>query len=309
MCCQRGIGPGPFFPASLRSGTEEGHQEQTLAPEVQADTLTLPAVWATNELEGRVRDLALAGGGASTLAVVYEDRGVELFNLDAERIAPVAPLALLDISEGALVDFGDAALVMFPAVADDGSLVAVVHGDGLVGPQQVDLPIETDSEVIGLCSARPEPGSGSILQIGYWTASDWDELVLGDLSIETSEFVWTQTGILPRDEGGCVLLSGEPVTAIENGDIAALVRPEATYFVTLQETGALKARRRGGDDQPMGLRDGISIRAPIRPSAIAALGVPRGGGYPEGVIVLSGADSYRDQVVFVDAGGLSALEE
>ncbi|MEL6955962.1 MAG: hypothetical protein AAFO88_04915, partial [Pseudomonadota bacterium] len=52
------------------------------------------------------------------------------------------------------------------------------------------------------------------------------------------------------------------------------------------------------------IRDGISVRAPDPVRAIAALGRPRGGGYPGGLIVMAGRVGDADQAVFIDAGPL-----
>ncbi|MEO0466988.1 MAG: hypothetical protein AAF216_10635 [Pseudomonadota bacterium] len=274
------------------------------------DILMLPAVWSTTELERRVSDIALAGGGASTLAVAYEGRGVELFNFDAERIAPIAPIAVNAISDGAFVDFGDAALTLFPAISEDAKLVGIVYGEGLVGPQQIDLPIETGGDVIGLCSRRTVFEEDGVLVLAYWTATNWENLNHGVLSVNGDSFVWTPSEPTPRDGGGCTLPgNGDVIVSPAGTDAVVVDRPDQTYVVSLSDDGALTARTFGGEDEVLGIRDGITVRAPVRPTAIAALGIPLGGGYPDGLIVLSGADGYRDKVVFVDAGGLSALAE
>jgi hypothetical protein len=58
-----------------------------------------------------------------------------------------------------------------------------------------------------------------------------------------------------------------------------------------------------GDNDPatFEVRDGISVKVPSSPSALAATGDARGGGYPGGVVVLAGTLGASDhRVVLID---------
>lgn len=281
------------------------------APDVSrqpGDTLTLPAVWSTNALDGAVADVALAGGASSLLAVAYDRRGLELFNLEAERVAEIVGFAIEDLANGHYVEIDGAGLTIFPGLTREGEVKAYVYGDGLITPAEIDLPISEEGRIAGICSTRAQGQAGDILRLGYWTTSDLRRLTIGVISVEGGEFSWREVNEREADgDIGACSLEGELVFSdLGAASRGALVRPGVMHQVTLSQAGELKAGPLSEPLRPLALRDGITVRAPVRPAAMAALGSPFGGGYPGGVIVVAGeTDPGTYQAVFVDAGALT----
>ena len=287
--------------------------DASTAPE--ADTgeagtiMSLPAVWSTSALDGPVADVALAGGASSLMAVAYERRGLEVFNLEAERVADIVGFAIEDLANGHYVEIDGAGLTIFPGLTREGEIKAYVYGDGLSTPAEIDLPIVEEGRIEGICSTRARGQDGDILRLGYWTAMDPQQLTIGVISIDAGEFAWREVSESEAGTqiGACSLEGdlafSDPGTAARG----ALVRPGVMSQVALSQAGELTAGRAGEPLSPLALRDGITVRVPVKPTAMAALGSPFGGGYPGGVIVVAGeTDPGTYQAVFVDAGALTA---
>jgi hypothetical protein len=269
--------------------------------------LELPAVWNTTDLDGPVSQLALAGGGASLLAIVYEDGGLQLFDLEAERVTDTAAMDAAIISTGAYADFAGVPLSIFPGVSGEGELVAYLYGEALGAPQAIALPIEAAGAVLGMCSRGRSYFEGGILDLAFWTDADPDTATIGVLSSEDGELSYEASTVeKPADAVSCAYQNDGPVF-LEAGisELAVLNRPAGSNYVGMRETGELIYRRGEGAVDSLGLRDGISVRVPESISDIAALGMAFGGGYPEGLIVVAGPVAGHDQVVFVDAGALT----
>ncbi|MCI4646186.1 MAG: hypothetical protein MRY64_15495 [Hyphomonadaceae bacterium] len=273
--------------------------------------LELPAVWNTSDLQGTVSQLALAGGAASVLAVVYEDGALELFDLEADRISAVADMDVAMISNGAYADFGDVALAVFPGVGEDGALAAYVFGAGLDAPQKIDLGIKTGGRVAGLCSRGRTYQEGGLLDLTYWTVRAPETAIVGQLESNAGDFTFDGEAMdKPAAATACAFQAEGPVFLGDDvNDLAVLDRPGSTNYVGLKSNGSLIYRRGAGAFDSLGLRDGISVRVPDPIADIAALGMAFGGGYPEGLIVVAGPVDGRDQVVFVDAGALTRAPE
>lgn len=284
--------------------TEAGPESRTPAGE----NLILPAVWSTSALDGPVADIALSSGDAPLLAVAYENRGLELFNLEAERIAEIARFDIDALGAGTLAQLGDAQIAVFPGIDGEGRLNGYVFGPNMVAPAELALPVETDARLVGLCAHPAGPESGIVLEIGFWQFGADRTLVTGELTIEEGEFAWRETGRVSAEAPITACLAGaEGLHPVTGAILAAahLERGGETRRLYLSDRGALMTGSTPSDARAVGLREGLSVRTPVEPVALDALGAPRDGGYPEGLIVIAGDTGGRHQVVFVDAGPLT----
>ncbi|NBC20288.1 MAG: hypothetical protein GVY06_04460, partial [Alphaproteobacteria bacterium] len=214
-----------------------------------------------------------------------------------------------DLANGHYAEIDGAGVTVFPGLNREGDLKAYVYGDGLITPAQVELPVEADGRIAGICSTRAQGREGDILRLGYWTDEAPQRLQVGVISVEDGEFAWRDVseGEAGMDIGACSLEGGMEFSETGARARGGLVRPGSFARVTLSQAGELRAGREGETLSPLALRDGITVRVPVKPSAMAALGAPFGGGYPGGVIVVAGETGPdTHQAVFVDAGDLTA---
>ena len=298
-----------YFLSACGSESADTASEPAL-PQAQPQSnigLELPAVWNTSDLDGPVSQLALAGGGASLLAIVYEDGGLQLFDLEAERVTETVPMDVAMVSTGAYADFAGVPLSIFPGVSAEGELVAYLYGEPLGAPQAIALPIEADGKILGICSRGRSYFEGGILDLAFWTDAAPNTATIGVLSSEDGELSYEASTVeKPGDAISCAYQDAGPVyLEADVSELAVLNRPAGSNYVGLRDTGQLIYRRGEGEVDSLGLRDGISVRVPDSISDIAALGMAFGGGYPEGLIVVAGPVNGHDQVVFVDAGALT----
>ncbi|MEE9381079.1 MAG: hypothetical protein V3V03_06725 [Hyphomonadaceae bacterium] len=275
-------------------------------------TVELPAVWSTEALKGPVADVALAGGYAPLMAVAFEGAGLQLFTLKAERLAEPGPYSVKHLADGQHATIDGLDVTLFPGIDRDGVLKAYVYGEGLVAPIAIDLPIEPSSRAAGLCSAPAIDDSDGLFLLAYWTELSPTILYSGRIVEVNTELVWLPAE--PVEAGtdaikACMLIDGGAKTT---GGAAitttALTRPDFEALITLDGTGGLSMMHETLGNHPIKLLDGITVTAPETPVAIAALGVPRDGGYPGGLIVVAGETAPDEhKIVFVDTGVLTLL--
>lgn len=268
--------------------------------------LMLPAVWSTRPLARDVRDIALAGGAASTLAVAYERGGLEFFNLEAERITDMAEVNVRALSQGGYLEISQTGLVLFPGVNGNGDLAGYLHATGLPAPQEITLPVEMSGPVAGLCSRGLGFDRSGILELAVWSDGD-ARVTRGTIVTDGEDFDFVPATGAPETGGAtsCAFIGGQLVLSDTAEALASLTREDSEHLVTLARGGNLSAGRPGEDQTPVSIREGLSVSAPATITALDALGQPFGGGYPAGVIVIAGDTGRSDQVVFVDAAPLT----
>lgn len=285
------------------------------APPVEADdaparAIELPVVWGTSALDGAVRDVAISGGLSGLVAVAYEGRGLELFNLDAERVAGTAPFALAALGNGVAAEIDGAQLTLFPGIDADGDLKAYVYGDGLVTPAEIDLPVDQTGRAAGLCAAPLAFGEPGLIRLGYWTGSSSRQLITGTLGAEGGEFTWQPGEPVTSDNpiAACTLTRDGALTAGSAvTETARLAREDLGYTLSMAPSGALFLRADGAESLSLTLRDGLSVKAPDIPRAIAAYGRPLSGNYPGGLVIVVGEIEPGDwRAVFVDTSELTS---
>ena len=287
-----------------------GQDQATSAlPQRDADGRKMfPAVWSTRPLGGPVRDIALARGGSPLLAIAYESRGLELFNLEAERMTERVGFQVSDIADGQFAQIDGVGLTVFPGVDAEGNLKAWVYGEGLKAPAEIDLPIEVETYALGACSAPAPEGSGALMRFAFWSFGDDRRLRTGKLRAEGGTFVWEDDGYVGADApiAACqIARTGTELAPDGTRTIATFARGAETRQVFLREDGELLAGQQGQAPDSFGLREGITVAFPERPTAMSALGVATTGGYPEGLIVVAGeTEPGVHQAVFVDPTGL-----
>ncbi|MEL6386484.1 MAG: hypothetical protein AAFR00_03960 [Pseudomonadota bacterium] len=313
-----GLAASVFFLASCGSDAPAPTDAPQPAPQTDNaatdNGIVLPAVWSTNDLGSPIRDIALSGGDRSILAVAYEGRGFQLFNLEGEKLGDRIGFGVEHLASGISTSIDEAAVTLFPGVNRDGALTAYIYGDNLLAPVEIALPIDTDGEVAGLCSGSVGADSTSVLNIGFWTQGAETTLVTGTISTEGGAFKWTpnDTTMVSSPLAACRLPEGdasaEPVFGDQAG-VASMVRPAGRFVLTLTDDGRLLAARPREAPEAVTLREGLSVRVPIPPVAIDALGTPRDGGYPFGMVALAGSTAPGvHQVVFVDTEPLVSPE-
>ncbi len=278
--------------------------------EQPARTIELPVVWGTSALDGAVRDVAISGGLSGLVAIAYEGRGLELFNLDAERVATAAPFALTALGNGVAAEIDGAQLTLFPGIDADGNLKAYVYGDGLVTPAEIDLPVEQSGRATGLCAAPLAFGEPGLIRMGYWTGPSSRQLVTGTLGAAGGELTW-QPGEPVTSENpiaACSLTADGAITAgVAVTETARLARETIGYTLSMAPSGALFLRADDAESLSLTLRDGLSVKAPDIPRAIAAYGRPLSGNYPGGLVIVAGEIEPGDwRAVFVDTSDLTS---
>ena len=303
---------GLIFAVSACSG--EDTPDATITPqdaEELAEVIELPAVWSTGALEKPVVDIAISGGLSPILAVAYERSGLHLFNLDAETLAEAAPYSVKKLAAGYIVNIDGAELSVFPGINSAGDLKGYVFGEGLIAPVEIDLNIDAAAAVVGLCSAPASSEADGLFRLGYWTSASDSFVHTGRLVEVNGEFAWLPDGPateLPNPVAACTLTRNGVTGSSGNiRDTAQLTRDGYDAIVTLSETGAISAISDTFGLQRLLVADGISIKMPETPTAIAALGKPLEGGYGGGLIIATGEVDGETKAVFIATDNLTGV--
>ena len=283
-----------------------------------AGIVELSAVWSTSALEKPAADIALAGGLSPILAIAYEGNGLQLFDLEGERVSETAPYRIKQLSSGHEIEIGGTRLTVFPGINHLNELHAYVYGDGLVAPVEIQIGSDPAPDIAGVCSDAAPGENGQLLNIGYWKQGSTD-LVTLPVSSSNGELDWMDLPTLSDVANGinaCAFYNGAAVPLSgETIDAAALTREGYTGLVTLQQSGALQAltgpsedvASGGGEQVRLLVSNGLSVSMPEEPTALAALGKPLAGGYGGGLIVVAGDVDGEDKVIFIAADGLTGL--
>ncbi len=269
---------------------------------------SLPAVWNTTALDGRVAGIGIADALGSTIAVAYEDGGLQLFNFEAERITDKTGLDIKHISDGRYLLLSGTPLTVFPGINADGQLKAYIHGGELNEPLQTDLQTPDGETAAGLCSGSPLTDADGIMRVAFWTEEAPQTLNNGRMvQIGDNLTFLLDTPVQANQPIRSCLFNGGDVVVfpapIENA--ALLERNGRTPIVTLDTSGNYTLMTDDGASR-FAIRDGLSVKAHPVPRAMAGTGDARGGGYPGGLIVTGGENpSGEETLVFIDPSDIT----
>ncbi len=310
---------GLIFGVSACSGGEPEPEPVVEAPKASPGQIyELSAVWSTNALEKPAADITLSGGLSPFLAVAYQGGGLQLFDLDGEKVSEVAPYSLRQLTSGYEIDIDGARLSIFLGVNERAELHAYVYGEGLVAPVEVQIGSNLLIDVAGACLAPATGDDGRLLSVGYWKTGT-KELLTFPVKAENGEFDWIDDASLQEHAESITACEFSGGTAIPFSgtvaDAAILDREGYSGLITLQQTGALQARTGspaqllsgGGEQSRLLVNNGLSVTMPEEPRSVSALGKPLAGGYGGGLIVVGGDVSGEDKVVFIATDGLTGL--
>jgi|GEM_PF-4171367 len=290
----------------------------------------LTATWNSAPLEKVVADIALSEGPRTVIALAYEGSGVQIFSIDGAPIGREADLKLKSIARGQTQFFEDSILAVFPALDQAGEVRILVSAEELIAPVALDLDVGASSAVSGICGGPPGGAEKSVLRLGFWNATTPTALTYGEVTTdESGELSWESAGVLnaPDDITACSFDADGPVVAtgplILTADEVDLDRSEfdgrfrlparataldvlaregvETVYVARIATGNIVTVREAGNGATMLLRSGLSVEAPEEPAQMAAIAAPRDGGYPYGVIAITGElQDGTNRFVFID---------
>ena len=312
-----------FIAASC--GSDRGDVSEPVAPEISddlteaatdpltdTDGVSLPAVWASDNLGKPISSLAVTGRRGAIIAVSYDDGDMQLLNFEGERITDAADLSVETLADGQYGMIAGTLLSVFPGIDQDGGLNAYLYGGEIAAPIAFPLDIGSVGRVEGLCSGRPLDERDGVMRLAYWTQGAASRL---------------QSGRLVEVGDALVFLAAEPVEAA-NPITACVLEPTGAKVFTAPVTGATSLERNGrrslitldnaggltligedGENTDITVRDGLSVRVPKRITGFAGTGDARSGGYPGGLIVLGGAISTSEhRAVLVDPSALTLSE-
>ena len=296
-----GLGLALLFATAACSKQEKAPEPPPEAPAVTAD-VELPAVWSTRTLDGPVSAIALSGGSSGMLAVAYQKGGLQFFDMEAERVGEPTHFQVRALAEGRATTIGGSYLTVFPGVTDDGTMKAYVYGEGLVAPAQVDLAVDGEKAIAGVCSGPA--GTQGIMRLAFWTDTNDRVLQAGIVKENNGELVWDRGESTFTDFPihSCAYTSDTLVASPRATAAAPLVRGKLSALLSLEPDSGLQiSTDLGMTTNAVHIRNGLSVNAPDKPVAMAAMGTMLSGGYPGGVIALAGEVKPGDnQVVFID---------
>lgn len=294
---------GPQEPAESPSDPAASDVTEE-APQQEAARETLPAVWMTRELDFPIRSIGMAGGAGSTFAVAYEGGGLQVFDFNGDRITEISDHDVQALAEGRYAMIAGTPVTVYPGIDAAGDIKIWIYGGGVSEALQYDLGGISDAAAEGICATTPVSGDGALQRIAYWTGAASTLLQVGDLVETGGELAWTKTGEISADEPITACTFTGDTASVYSGptiDAASLRRLGRQTLVTLSEEGDVDILFDTGETRRYDIIDGITVIAPEVPTAVAATGDARGGGYPGGLIVLGGDVAPDDhRVVLVD---------
>ncbi|MEM1086316.1 MAG: hypothetical protein AAGH90_01190 [Pseudomonadota bacterium] len=278
----------------------------------EADALSLPAVWASANLDKEISSVAVTGRRGAIIAVSYEDGGIQLLNFEGERITESAELNVRRLASGEFGLVSGALLSVFPGIDLDGGLNAYLYGGEIAAPIAFPLDIGSVGRVGGLCSGRPLDDSDGIMRLAFWTEGAASRLQSGRL-VEAGDalvFLADEPVDAANPITACVLEpTGAKVFTAPVIDALSLERNGRRNVITLDRAGGLTVIGEDGTNTDVTVRDGLSVRVPNQIKGFAGTGDARAGGYPGGLIVLGGAISTTEhRAVLVDPSALTLSE-
>ncbi|MCR9078430.1 MAG: hypothetical protein NXH78_04955 [Hyphomonadaceae bacterium] len=276
----------------------------------QPEGLELPAVWQTKDLESPIASVALAGAIGSTVAVTFEDGGLQFLDFEGERVTDKADMAVSQVADGRYMLLQGTPVTIFPGITSSGDLSLYIHGGELDAPLPLPLDAGVDGLIEGLCSAGPVVDSDGVMRIGFWTQEERRQLHTGRIVEAGADLILllNEPIAAARDISACLLSEGDAVVFTEPVLAAAEIKHRNnTYRFLLDDLGGYSLSTEAGDVETFTVHDGISVRPPTRPVDMAATGDARGGGYPGGVMVIGGEDIRgAHTVTFVDPSKVTA---
>lgn len=299
-----------LFLATACSPGQEQVEDQVSEPPVEStdsaapEGLILPAVWQTKDLEFPITSVAVAGALGSTVAVTYEDGGLQFVDLDGERVTDKADIGVSEVSDGRYLMLQETPVTVFPGITSAGDLSLYIHGGELTEPLPYPLDAGTDDLIEGLCSADPVLDSDGILRIGFWTQGERRRLHTGRIVEVGTDLVLLLNEPIPaaRDITACLLSDSDALVYTDPVVAAAEVNNRSkTYRFLVDDLGGYSLSNQDEEVQAFTVSDGITVRPPARPVDMAATGDARNGGYPGGVIVIGGQSANgAHMVTFID---------
>lgn len=300
-----------FLATACSPGQEPAETEVAKPPantveSVESEGLTLPAVWQTNDLGSPINSIGVAGELGSTVAVAFDDGGLQFLDLEGERVTGKADIEILQVADGRFLRLQETPVTVFPGITKNGELSLYIHGGELPEPLPYPLDAGTDDLIEGICSGPPTFERDGVLRIGFWTQGARRELKLGRL-VEVGEnlvLLLDEPARAERDITACVLTDTEDVAY--SGPVLAAVdlkNRSKGYRFLLDDLGGYTLITDAGEVTEFEVLDGITVRPPPRPADMAGTGDARGGGYPGGVIVVAGETrSGVHTVTYIDPG-------
>ncbi len=300
-----------LFLAGACGGPEEtpATQPPPEVPEVVETGLVLPAVWSTRDLGTPISNIAIAGALGSTIAVAYEDGGLQFVNLEGERMTQKADLDVNLLGDGRYLLLSGVAVTLFPGTNSAGEMKLYIHGGQLPEPLVYDLAIGQAGAIAGLCTAPPDTEADGVLRLAFWTAEHPHILHSGRIVEVGEDLVFLPDSPVAADRPITACLHGETGATVFSAPVSAaaiLSKRGHSFTATLDNSGNLAISGDDGRSEPITVRNGITIRMPALPIAMAGTGDTRGGGYPGGVLVVAGEGEDGDtRVVFIDPSKLT----
>ena len=288
--------------APVDTDTSDTPVDTVETPETEG--LSLPAVWQTNDLGSPINSIGVAGELGSTVAVAYSDGGLQFLDLEGERVTDKADIGISQVADGRFLQLQDTPVTVFPGITQDGDLSLYLHGGELPEPLPYPLDAGTDDLIEGICSGAPTFERDGIMRIGFWTQGARRELKLGRL-VEVGDnlvLLLDEPARAERDITACVLTDTEDV-AYSAPVLAALELSNRSknYRFILDDLGGYTLVTPSEEVVEFEVLDGITVRPPQVPTDMAGTGDARGGGYPGGVIVISGqASTGAHTVTYID---------
>lgn len=286
---------------SPQTPVESEASEPSTAPDSSA--ISLPAVWSTSPLDGPVSSLGIAGELGSTFAIGYSDGSLQLFDFEGDRITEAADLGVEELADGRYLLLSGTPVTLFPGIDQDGALQAYIHGGSLDEPLPLDLKTTEFGKAAGLCSGPPSVESDGVLRLAFWTAEQPTRLMSGRLVEVGDDLVYLLDDPVMADRPitACVMEDvGVTVFSAPVRDAVVLERNGKRHTLTMDTSGNY-ARLAPDGASAFAVRDGISVRVPGVPTAMSGTGDARGGGYPGGLVVVTGEVSNGDhRAVLID---------
>jgi len=276
-------------------------------PNVQLnDEVQLQAVWATNPLVAPITSLAFVGGSEPILAASMSTGALQLFDMQGDRITEPVDLAVKKLATGQAVVLDGVALTLFPGISQNGDISFFAYASALGDP--VKLPFLPDLDARALCAGAPLDGT-SIMQLAYSTKSRPSEIVHGHVQQDADgNLSWSVLSTDDQSDGpitACVADAElETLTDNDGGDLAILNKYGQRHIFLRASNGALFVENTFGKSHPVTINDGITVRTPASPSAMAILSNVQFGNYPNGLMVLGGDVDGASKITLIEPGNL-----